>query len=319
MSESDTSRRIRLAAFRWVSELRRVNPTLRGLVLEKGFSFQGEQIKLLHRPRGIFKPTQMEHLLSLKTVYPERGRQRWYADQHHAHRQFFESEETVEYSFMGNNPNSAPNGWLRRAFEEKIPVIYFLATSPGRYEAMIPTYINNWNRETLTVSLAFGHPLERGFQLSDSIDSVVPEYPEDESTRRYALQTLQRRLHQSQFREAVIHAYGGRCAVSRIPEPLLLDAAHIAPDRNELLGQPVVQNGVPLSKIHHAAFDANLIGIDPDYRLHVANRLLDQRDGPLLETLKRLRGEKIHLPRNEMDWPDRERLELRFSEYRSSL
>jgi hypothetical protein len=29
----------------------------------------------------------------------------------------------------------------------------------------------------------------------------------------------------------------------------------------------VVPNGIPLSKIHHAAFDAHLIGIDPDYRL----------------------------------------------------
>ena len=32
-------------------------------------------------------------------------------------------------------------------------------------------------------------------------------------------------------------------------------------------GQPVVPNGLPLSKIHHAAFDANLIGVDPDARV----------------------------------------------------
>jgi predicted restriction endonuclease len=41
-----------------------------------------------------------------------------------------------------------------------------------------------------------------------------------------------------------------------------LDAAHIVADRDELFGQPVVPNGIPLSKIHHAAFDAHLIGID---------------------------------------------------------
>jgi hypothetical protein len=27
-------------------------------------------------------------------------------------------------------------------------------------------------------------------------------------------------------------------------------------------------------KIHHAAFDAHLIGVDPDYRIHVSDRLL---------------------------------------------
>jgi predicted restriction endonuclease len=35
-------------------------------------------------------------------------------------------------------------------------------------------------------------------------------------------------------------------------------------DADEQLGQPVISNGLPLTKIHHAAFDAHLIGIDPD-------------------------------------------------------
>jgi putative restriction endonuclease len=34
---------------------------------------------------------------------------------------------------------------------------------------------------------------------------------------------------------------------------MLLDAAHIVADRHEMLGQPIVPNGIPLSKIHHAA------------------------------------------------------------------
>jgi hypothetical protein len=38
-----------------------------------------------------------------------------------------------------------------------------------------------------------------------------------------------------------------------------------------------------LSEIHHAAFDNHLIGIDPDGRLHVSERLLMLHDGPLLE------------------------------------
>ena len=37
-------------------------------------------------------------------------------------------------------------------------------------------------------------------------------------------------------------------------------AAHIVADKDEQFGQPVVSNGIPLSKIHHAAFDAHLIG-----------------------------------------------------------
>jgi hypothetical protein len=70
----------------------------------------------------------------------------------------------------------------------------------------------------------------------------------------------------------------------------------------------LVRNGIPLSKIHHAAFDAHLIGIDPDYRLHVSERLLGQRDGPMLEAIKGLNGELLRLPKRAQDHPDRDRL-----------
>jgi putative restriction endonuclease len=36
-------------------------------------------------------------------------------------------------------------------------------------------------------------------------------------------------------------------------------------DADEQLGQPIVSNGLPFTKLHHAAFDAQLIGVDPDF------------------------------------------------------
>jgi putative restriction endonuclease len=78
-------------------------------------------------------------------------------------------------------------------------------------------------------------------------------------------------------------------------------------DADEQLGQPVVSNGLPLTKIHHAAFDAHLIGIDPDYRIHVSDRLLETHDGPFLELgLKGIVGQMIQLPRRSEDRPDRD-------------
>jgi putative restriction endonuclease len=102
-----------------------------------------------------------------------------------------------------------------------------------------------------------------------------------------------------------------------LPEPLLLDAAHIVADKDERLGHPVIPNGIPLSKIHHAAFVPHLIGIDPDYRLHVSDRLLGRNDGPMLEVLKRLNGEAIHLPSRVKDRPDRDRLALRLERFKA--
>ncbi len=42
---------------------------------------------------------------------------------------------------------------------------------------------------------------------------------------------------QASFRDAVLNAYGGRCAISHLPEPQLLDAAHIVMDADGQLAQ----------------------------------------------------------------------------------
>ena len=87
-------------------------------------------------------------------------------------------------------------------------------------------------------------------------------------------------------------------------------------DADEQLGQPIVSNGPPLTKIHHAAFDAHLIGIDPDCRIRVSDRLLEIHDGPFLELgLKGIVGQVIQLPRRSEDRPDRARLALRFEQF----
>jgi putative restriction endonuclease len=270
--------------------------------------FQDQRIPLVNPQRGIFKPQQMRFLLSIKTVFPKPGGKVWYDDQREVHRQIFEGDETIDYAFMGQDPNAADNRWLREAFENRIPIIYFLGIAPGRYHAMHPAFISGWDAAGLKARIAFGVPGQGAMVL-----------PENALERRYALRAVKQRLHQASFREAVIMAYSGRCALSGLPETLLLDAAHIVPDKEERFGQPVVPNGIPLSKIHHATFDAHLIGIDADYRLHVSERLLGQNDGPMLEALKRLHGGTIHLPSRAKDLPDRDRLVGRCSRQRRSL
>jgi putative restriction endonuclease len=306
MSEQDADTLIRLAAFEHVRRLVEVHHHLTVIELKPGFIFGGERIPLVNPQRGIFKPQQMKFLLSIKTVFPKPGGRVWYDDQREVHRQIFEGDETIDYAFMGQDPDAADNRWLREAYENRIPVIYFLGIAPGRYQAMLPTFITGWDGKALKARIAFGMPDQ---------ENLAP--PESALERRYALRAVKQRLHQASFREAVITAYDGRCALSGLPEPLLLDAAHIVSDTDEKFGQPVVSNGIPLSKIHHAAFDAHLIGIDPDYRLHVSERLLGQKDGPMLEALKGLNGGIIHLPSRTKDRPDPDRLALRFERFKA--
>lgn len=246
-------------------------------------------------------------LLSIRTVFPKPGGRVWYFDQRAVQSHVFDAVETIGYAFMGQHPDAADNRWLREAFENQTPIIYVIGVAPGRYRAELPAFISGWDSTALKARVAFGFP-----------DQETPALPDNAPERRYAMRMVKRRLHQASFREAVVMAYGGRCAVTGLPEPLLLDAAHIVEDTDESLGHPIVPNGIPLSKIHHAAFDAQLIGIEPDYRLHVSERLLTQQDGPMLNALKGLNGVTIHLPNRMKDRPDRDRLALRFDRFKAA-
>lgn len=250
----------------------------------------------------------MRFLLSIRTVFPRPGARVWYDDQRRVHQQIYESGDFVDYAFQGTDPDAHDNRWLKEAWENRVPIIYFVGVSPGRVMPIVPAYIGGWDPKGLKASVGFGDPA----LFDDS------RFPDTEAARRYTMRAVQQRLHQATFRQAVITAYEGRCALSGLPEPLLLDAAHIIADRNEALGQPVVPNGIPLTKLHHAAFDAHLIGIDADFRLHISRRLMAQRDGPMLEALKSLDRQRIRLPARVRDQPDRDRLSVRFGEFLAS-
>jgi len=308
MEVSSNDWAMRAAAFRQVRNLQQTHDRLTSDHLKAGFQFEGERIPLINPQRGIFKPQRMEALLSIKTVFPKPGGKVWYDDQRSVHQQIYAGEETVDYSFMGTNADAADNRWLREAMERRVPIIYFLGVSPGRYQAVIPAFITGWNSQSAKAQVAFSDPASKN----------LPKPPSNATERRYALRLVKQRLHQASFRDAVITAYKGRCALSGMPESLLLDAAHIIADGDEEFGQPIVQNGIPLSKIHHAAFDAHLIGVDPDFRVHVSDRLLEQQDGPLLESMKRLHLGKLHLPSRTQDHPDRDRLADRFDLFKAA-
>jgi len=307
MALDDNDQLARAAAFATVRQLTEMRGHLAARDLKRGFEYEGQRIPFINPQRGIFKPRQLRYLLSITTVFPRPGARVWYDDQRDVHRQIYEGDEVVNYAFMGKDPDAADNRWLREAMENRVPTIYFLGVSPGIYEAFIPAYITGWNAKTLNANVAFGAQQQTG-----------PYFLEDAAERRYALREVKQRLHQASFREAVISAYKGRCAVSGLPESLLLDAAHIISDNDPQYGHPVVPNGIPLSKIHHAAFDAQLIGIDPDCRIHVSDRLLTKRDGPMLEVLKGLHGGKLHLPDRLKDQPDRDRLAIRYELFKKT-
>ncbi len=128
-----------------------------------------------------------------------------------------------------------------------------------------------------------------------------------------------RRLHQPVFASQVMLAYDTTCAVCSLGHRELLDAAHIVPD-SDPLGLPVVQNGMALCKIHHAAYDRNILGIRPDYTIEIHQRLLHEIDGPMLTYgLQGHHGERLRkVPAMRSERPDEQRLARRYEEFRAA-
>ena len=306
MNDPDAS--FRLAAFDRLRLLAGLHGSaLPWSAIQEGFACAGERVLFASAAQGIFKPVQMKGVLSVKTVVPKPGGRVWYHDQLESDAKLRTATDTLAYAFKGSNPDDTQNRLLRDAMERQLPLIYFYGVAPGFYEPIFPIYVVDWDAASLSVSLA-------PKPIADIGTLWMPPNPDE---RRYALRQVKQRLHQSSFRERVVAAYGGRCALSGLPEVRLVDAAHIIPDRDEEFGQPDIRNGICMSKLHHAAYDADLIGIDPDHRIHISERLLDLHDGPMLELgIKGLKGQVIRLPREKQMYPDRDRLALRFERFK---
>jgi putative restriction endonuclease len=200
---------IRQAAFDHIRGLQSRDLILSHEDIARGFIFEGQRWPLWNPPRGIFKPRGMIFLLSIRTVFPRKGGRIWYDDQRHVHQQIFAGDEELDYAFgVGTDPGARDNVWLREAAERQIPLIYFLGVSPGRYQAIIPTFIVDWDPRRLSARLAFG-------ELAGATATATAPDPVE---RRYALRLVKQRLHQASFRDSVLAAtiIGARSAICRM-------------------------------------------------------------------------------------------------------
>ena len=115
----------------------------------------------------------------------------------------------------------------------------------------------------------------------------------------------------------VLHAYRVHCAICNLQHRSLLDAAHIIPDN--VGGKPEVSNGLSLCKIHHAAYDQNILGINPDYKIEIRKDILAEIDGPMFKYgLQKMNGHKLILPRSIQNRPDINGLDIRYQKFKGA-
>lgn len=264
------------------------------------FSFAGLRIPLASQ-QGIFRPQGFLFPISIRTAPPSLSGAPPYEDR-------ITPEWFLAYRYRGTDPNHRENVWLRQAMEAGVTMAYLLGLDKGVYDVHGAGVVGDSPAE-LTFHMAL-FPID-----SVAVGMTAEATGSGLAARRHYLALVRRRAGQAFFRSTVLAAYRTRCTVCRLRRGELLDAAHIIPDYAG--GQLVVSNGLALCKIHHAAYDSNLVGIRPDYVAEVRADLLDERDGPMLRHgLQEVHGQAIILPRSESQYPDRQALEVRYEQFR---
>jgi putative restriction endonuclease len=264
--------------------------------LDRGFPFGGRRVPFLSPQKGIFRAAvqQGSSALSINT----------------SAKSPYDDEEVADgffYAYRAGSVDQPDNRALRSALASQAPLVYFVATAAGRYKPIYPCFVTGDDPAARRVLVTPG-------RMIGSLEEPEPVLADDEIERKYAVRETRVRLHQARFRGHVLVAYSSLCAICRLKEPRLLDAAHIVGDA-DAKGEPVVANGLSLCSIHHRAFDQDLVGVSPDYTVHVAKRLLEDDDGPMLELLKGFHQQEIVVPARRTWKPDRERLAERFERF----
>jgi putative restriction endonuclease len=200
--------------------------------LDRGFPHGGRRIPFLSPQKGIFRaaaqtgPAALSINTSSKSPYGDA-----------------EVEDGYLYAYRSGAVDQPDNRALRYAYTEQIPIVYFVATRPGWYRPLYPSYILDDDPTQQRVLVSPG-------RMIGPLDEPEPTPLENQIERRYAVRESRVRLHQAVFRGRVLRAYSSTCTICRLKEVRLLDAAHIAGDL-EANGEPIVPNGLSLCSIHH--------------------------------------------------------------------
>jgi putative restriction endonuclease len=267
--------------------------------LDRGFAYHGLRVPFLNYQKGIYRagvqrgPAALSINTSSNSPYDDE-----------------ETDLGFLYAYRAGPLDQPDNRALRACRDLAAPLAYFVGTRPGWYRPLYPCFVIGDEPAARRVLVTVG-------TMAGPLDEREPVLPEDPIERRYAVRETRVRLHQARFRGRVLPAYLDQCAICRLKEVRLLDAAHIVADL-EPTGIAAVSNGLSLCSIHHRAFDEDLVGIDPTHTVHVARRLRDDEDGPMLDVLKSCHGTVLRVPNRRALRPDGALLEARFARFEAA-
>jgi hypothetical protein len=226
----------------------------------------------------------------------------------------------IDYAEHEGSDTSGYNKVLENCLVDGVPVGVMIKSARQKgYVVMGLAYVERYNSLTRSFTLhgpvnaqteshgSFAFP---GFDALTREEQKVVEDTviSDADERKFALARQVRRQQQTKFREQLILAYGGRCAISGYDVPEVLQAAHIDPYRGKK--SQVTSNGILLRADLHLLFDAHLLSVNPDtFALEISDRI--DEPGYL-----RLVGQRLRTPDDPNALPNGTLLEEHYKQFR---
>lgn len=216
----------------------------------------------------------------------------------------------------GKDSRQGYNSSLLNCLNDGIPVGVMIKV-PGGYQILGLAYVERYNSAIRMFTLhgpvtpgteASGAFVPQGFEeLSQGERDLFIDYDAADE-RRVATIRQVRREQQGRFRDELLRAYAGTCAITGTNVPEVLQAAHINPYRGRK--SQVVNNGILLRADLHLLYDAHLISIEPDsLEVAMGERLANT-------TYLQYNARKLRGPSKEALTPNRDLLAVHYEQFR---
>lgn len=243
-----------------------------------------DDLLLSGKAKGIYKPKDLTYALSIRI---NQGSS--YADgapvpaPGGGWRLFYHQE--------GQNPldrdKRSGNRGLMQCIADQIPVGVLRETAPAKQRSQYDVLglampvswadgffvLESMNPRPIPEADPANDALEATARAEDDQDSSDPEAPKDDHDARLrVMRQIVARRGQSAFRESLLDAYGGRCAITGCDAAAALEGAHLHPYRGP--HSNTVANGLLLRADVHTLFDLRLLAPDPETRKITLSKLL---------------------------------------------
>lgn len=220
---------------------------------------------------------------------------------------------SAHMSSSSHDTDSIWNNALMNNLRDGVPVGVFVRQGRGNEYFRALAYVEDYNPQRNVFILhgpvlnsnkgVFASKLRRIALSGEDGVKLTPEELERDQ-RDYAYVNRVVRKGQQSFRQELVSAYEGTCAITGCKVEDTLQAAHIIDYRGT--NTNVVSNGLLLRADVHILFDRSLLAVNPsDMEVEISDRLSSSRYAAL-------KGEKIARPRDPSKRPDPNYLSVKY-------